>query len=265
MLIPVLDDQKHYWVGDDEIEKLLRHGEGWLQSHPARDLITRRYLKHQRRLARRALEQLEAVDDSLPEPDEAEEPVVPKRRLHDERLERVAAELKASAATSVADLGCGSGKLLALLLKDRQFTRILGVDIASRDLETAALRLNVDEMSAAQRQRISLSHGALTYRDRRLAGFDAAALVEVIEHIDPSRLGAMADAVFGVARPRTIVLTTPNADYNVRYETLGSGELRHADHRFEWSRAGFRDWAGKTAQACGYTVRFDEIGEADPE
>jgi 3' terminal RNA ribose 2'-O-methyltransferase Hen1 len=265
VLIPVLDDQKHYWVGDDEIEKLLRHGEGWLQSHPARDLITRRYLKHQGRLARQALEQLEAVDDSLPEPDADEEPVVPKRRLHDERLDRVAAELKASGATSVADLGCGAGKLLALLLKDRQFTRILGVDVASRDLEIAAERLHFEEMSEAQRQRISLLHGALTYRDKRLAGFDAAALVEVIEHIDPSRLGAMADAVFGVARPRTIVLTTPNAEYNVRYETLGGNELRHGDHRFEWSRAQFRDWAGKTAERYGYDLRFEEIGEPDPE
>jgi 3' terminal RNA ribose 2'-O-methyltransferase Hen1 len=265
VLIPVLDDQKHYWVGDDEIEKLLRHGEGWLQSHPARDLITRRYLKHQRGLARQALKRLQVVDDSLPESDEAEELVVPKRRLHDERLERIAAELKASGANSVADLGCGTGKLLALLLKDRQFTRILGVDISSRDLEIAADRLHFDEMSEAHRQRISLLHGALTYRDKRLAGFDAAALIEVIEHIDPSRLAAMADAVFGVARPHTIVLTTPNAEYNVRYEALGSDELRHHDHRFEWSRAEFRDWAEKTADRYGYQARFDEIGEADPQ
>ena len=264
VLIPVLDDQKHYWVGDDEIEKLLRHGEGWLQSHPSRDLIARRYLKHQKRLTRLALERLESVDGSLPEPDEPAEPIEPKRRLNDERLERVAAELKASGAVSVADFGCGSGKLLALLLKERQFTRILGLDISSRSLEMAADRLHFDEMTETKRQRISLLHGALTYRDKRLAGFDAAALVEVVEHVDPSRLGALADAVFGVARPQTIILTTPNAEYNVLYETLGSDELRHDDHRFEWSRAEFCDWAEKIADVYGYAVRFDEIGDADP-
>jgi len=265
VLIPVLDDQKHYWVSEDEIDKLLRHGEGWLQDHPARDLITRRYLKHQKRLARLALEQLETVDDSLPEPEEAAEPAVPKLRLNDVRLEQVLAELKASGAKSVLDLGCGSGKLLALLLKNRQFERIVGVDASSRDLEIAADRLHMSEMTEAQRVRISLLHGALTYRDKRLAGFDAAAVVEVIEHIDPPRLGAFADAVFGMARPHTVVLTTPNAEYNAKYEALGSDDLRHADHRFEWSRAEFRAWAEATAGQYGYHVRFEDIGEADPE
>jgi 3' terminal RNA ribose 2'-O-methyltransferase Hen1 len=265
VLVPVLDDQKHYWVGEDEIEKLLRHGEGWLQQHPARDVITRRYLKHQGRLTRLALERLETADESSTEAEETEELVAPKLRLNDERLERVAAELKACGAKSVVDLGCGSGKLLGLLMKNRQFERILGVDISSRDLEIAADRLHLDELSESQRQRISILHGALTYRDKRLAGFDAAAAVEVIEHIDPPRLGAFADAVFGVARPRTLVLTTPNTEYNARYETLGAGELRHGDHRFEWPRHEFQAWAEAVAQRFGYDLRIDGIGQTDPE
>jgi 3' terminal RNA ribose 2'-O-methyltransferase Hen1 len=265
VLIPVLDDQKHYWVGEDEIEKLLRHGEGWLQQHPARELITRRYLKYQKRLARLVLEQLEAADGSHMEDDEVADQPAPKRRLHDERLERVAAELKATSAKSVLDLGCGSGKLLGLLLKNRQFDRILGVDASSRDLDIAADRLRFDEMTDAQRQRISLIHGALTYRDKRLAGFDAAAVIEVIEHIDPPRLGAFADAVFGIAHPKTIVLTTPNAEYNAKYEALGAEEMRHADHRFEWSRAEFRSWVERTAEQYGYDFRIEDIGEADPD
>jgi 3' terminal RNA ribose 2'-O-methyltransferase Hen1 len=273
VLIPVLDDQKHYWVAEDEIDKLLRHGEGWLSSHPARDLIARRYLKHQGRLTRLALERLEAVDDSLAARDgpadapemEADETPTPKRRLHDQRLDRVAEELKASGAVSVLDLGCGSGKLLARLLKTRQFTCVYGVDASSRDLEIAAERLHVQEMTPSQRERITLLHGALTYRDQRLVGFDAAAIVEVIEHIDPPRLDAFADAVFGVAHPRTIILTTPNAEYNARYEAMEEGGMRHADHRFEWTRAEFSAWAQKTATKFGYTVTFDEIGETDPE
>jgi 3' terminal RNA ribose 2'-O-methyltransferase Hen1 len=208
---------------------------------------------------------LEVVDDSLPETVEAEEPVAPKRRLNDERLERVAAELKASGAKSVLDLGCGSGKLLQRLVRERQFERILGVDASSRDLEIAAERLHFDERTEAQRQRIGVIHGALTYRDKRFAGFDAAAVVEVIEHIDPPRLGAFADAIFGIARPDTIVLTTPNAEYNARYETLAAGDMRHTDHRFEWSRAEFRDWARAVAEQYRYDARIEEIGEADPE
>jgi 3' terminal RNA ribose 2'-O-methyltransferase Hen1 len=265
VLIPVLDDEKHYWVDADEIEKLLRHGDGWLPQHPARDLITLRYLKHQKKLARLAVEQLETIDGSLPEDGPIEEPAAPRRRLSDERLERVAAELKRCPARSVLDLGCGSGKLLGLLMKDRQFERILGVDASSRDLDVAADRLHLDELSEAQRRRISLIHGALTYRDKRLAGFDAAAMVEVIEHIDPPRLDALADAVFGVARPHTIVLTTPNAEYNVRYETLGAEDFRHSDHRFEWTRAEFRIWAERTAEQFGYLVSLEGIGETHPE
>jgi 3' terminal RNA ribose 2'-O-methyltransferase Hen1 len=265
VLIPVLDDEKHYWVDADEIEKLLRHGDGWLPQHPARDLITLRYLKHQKKLARLAVEQLETIDGSLPEDEPIEEPAALKRRLSDERLERVAAEFKRCGARSVLDLGCGSGKLLGLLMKDRQFERILGVDASSRDLDVAADRLHLDELSEAQRRRISLIHGALTYRDKRLVGFDAAAIVEVIEHIDPPRLDAVADAVFGVARPHTIVLTTPNAEYNVRYETLGAEDFRHSDHRFEWTRAEFRIWAERTAEQFGYLVRLEGIGETDPE
>ncbi len=265
VLIPVLDDEKHYWVDADEIEKLLRHGDGWLPQHPARDLITLRYLKHQKKLARLAVEQLETIDGSLAEDGPIEEPAAPKRRLSDERLERVAAELKRCGARSVLDLGCGSGKLLGLLMKDRQFERILGVDASSRDLDVAADRLHLDELSEAQRRRISLIHGALTYRDKRLAGFDAAAMVEVIEHIDPPRLDALADAVFGVARPHTIVLTTPNAEYNVRYETLGAEDFRHSDHRFEWTRAEFRIWAERTAEQFGYLVSLEGIGETHPE
>ena len=265
VLIPVLDDQKHYWVGEDEIQKLLRHGEGWLSQHPARDIITRRYLKHRSNLARLALAQLELDDDVPADADEPEEAPAPKRRLHYERLERVAEALKATGAKTVLDLGCGSGKLLGLLLKHRQFERILGVDASSRDLEIAADRLHLATMTDSQRQRISLIHGALTYRDKRLAGFDAAAVVEVIEHIDPPRLGAFADAVFGTARPRTVILTTPNAEYNAKYENLAAEDMRHADHRFEWSRAEFSAWVEKTAASYGYEFQIEGIGEADPE
>jgi 3' terminal RNA ribose 2'-O-methyltransferase Hen1 len=260
VLVPVLDDAKHYWVGDDEVEKLLRQGEGWLAAHPERDLIARRYLRHRGSLARAALARL--VEEEDEEPAEAPEA---RTGLHQSRLAAVAAELRASGAARVADLGCGEGRLLQMLLDDRQFTEIVGMDVATRSLETARDRLRLDTMQPRQRERIRLIHGSLMYRDPRIAGFDAAAVVEVIEHLDPPRLRAFERVVFEFARPGTVVLTTPNRDYNAAWATLPAGEFRHGDHRFEWSRAEFRTWAGEIAERFGYEVRILPLGPDDPE
>lgn len=269
VLIPVLDDDKHYYVGNDEIEKLLRHGEGWLKSHPEINLITRRYLRHQRSLTRTALARL--VETETPEADEvaqkhdAEEAAIEERiSLHQQRLGVVLATLKGSGAQRVIDLGCGEGKLLALLLKERQFTHILGMDVSYRALEVAAERLNLDRLPPKQRERISLMHGSLMYRDSRLSGFDAAAVVEVIEHLDPPRLAAFERVLFEFARPRLIAITTPNAEYNVKWESLPAGKFRHRDHRFEWTRVEFQAWAQRICEQFGYTVRFLPIGDEDP-
>lgn len=267
VLIPVLDDEKHYWVGEDEIDKLLRRGEGWLPQHPQRELIAHRYLKHGRRLTRRALERLAELDDAPPAADEDAPPAATVKepvRLNDLRIDRVLAVLRDSGARSVLDLGCGPGRLLQALLKERQFERIVGVDASTRALAMAEDRLNLDRLPAHRRERIALLHGALTYRDRRLAGFDAAAVVEAVEHIDPPLLGAFARAVFETARPKTVVLTTPNREYNACIEALGTEKLRHADHRFEWTRAEFEAWAADVAARFGYAVRFEGVGESDP-
>ena len=268
VLIPVLDDEKHYWVGEDEIDKLLRKGEGWLPQHPERELITRRYLKHGRQLARLALERLAELDGAAaPDDDDSAAPALEvlekPLRLNDQRMERVVEVLREAGARSVLDLGCGAGRLIRELLADRQFERIVGVDASTRDLEMARDRLRLDRLPERQRDRVTLLQGALTYRDKRLAGFDAAAVIEVIEHIDPPLLDAFAEALFGAARPKTIVLTTPNVEYNARFETLHGKELRHSDHRFEWTRAEFEAWAGAVAERFGYAVRFEGIGEAD--
>jgi 3' terminal RNA ribose 2'-O-methyltransferase Hen1 len=261
VLLPVLDADKHYWVDEAEIEKLMRRGEGWLADHPDRDLIVRRYLKHQARLYGPALALLE--DDApapADEPDDDEEPVA----LRHERLGAVEAVLKASGARRVLDLGCGPGALLARLLRD-EYDLIVGVDVSVRALEVAARRLKLDSLHEAQRRRIELIQSPLTYRDKRLAGFDAAALVEVVEHLDPPRLAAAEQNVFGSAKPGTVVVTTPNAEYNVRWETLPAGQRRHPDHRFEWTRAEFASWAAGVADRHGYEVRHLPVGPEDPE
>lgn len=270
VLMPVLDDDKHYFVGDDEVEKLLRHGDGWLASHPEHELIARRYLRHRRGLLRDALQRLTAEEEA--DPDTAatlhahEEQLVEQPiRLNDQRMGAVVAALRSSGARRVLDLGCGEGTLLRALLEDRTFTEIVGVDVAHRVLERAHERLHLDRLPERQRARIRLLHGSLTYRDRRLAGFDAAAVVEVIEHLDPSRLAAFERVLFEAARPGTIVMTTPNAEYNVRFPTLPTGIFRHRDHRFEWTRTQFESWANRVAARFGYQVRFQPIGPAYPE
>jgi 3' terminal RNA ribose 2'-O-methyltransferase Hen1 len=267
VLIPVLDDDKHYWVGDDEVQKLLRFGNPWLEAHPARELITARYLKHRRDLTRFALVQLEPeleAEEIVPESATPEVDAVPEvMTLHQQRLETVHAGLRASGAKRVLDLGCGEGKLLSLLLKDRQFASITGMDVSHRALEIAARRLKIAELPERLRGRIQLLQGSLTYRDARLSGFDAAALVEVIEHLKPYRLTALERNVFEFMRPQTVIVTTPNAEYNIKWDSLPAGAMRHGDHRFEWSRAEFQAWAERVAVNFGYEVRLGGIGLAD--
>lgn len=270
VLVPVMDAEKHYWVGEDEVEKLLRRGEGWLATHPDRELIVTRYVKYQRSLRDEALAKL--LQDEDPDPDrnlasgEAEEEAVEEPlRLHEQRLGSVVSVLRSSGAKRVLDLGCGSGKLITGLLKEPTFEVIAGVDVSHRALEIAASRLRLERLAPRQRDRVQLFQTALTYRDRRLSGFDAAAVVEVIEHLDKPRLSSFERVLFEHARPSTVVVTTPNREYNVKFEGLPAGQFRHRDHRFEWTRSELEDWAGEVAGRFGYGVRFLPIGPEDPE
>ncbi|MEU6477700.1 3' terminal RNA ribose 2'-O-methyltransferase Hen1 [Streptomyces sp. NPDC047017] len=309
VLLPVLDDAKHYWVSADEVDKLLRAGEGWLPAHPEQKLITSRYLSRRWSLTRQAIERLELIrlaetDDSAvedidnavrtetDETGESDETAetgesgesgesgasgasgesgteeVPGEKpvsLAVRRREAIVAALTESGAARVLDLGCGEGQLVQALLKDARFTEIVAVDVSVRALTMAARRLKLDRMGERQAARVTLRQGSLVYTDKQLAGYDAAVLSEVIEHLDLPRLPALEYAVFGAARPRTVLVTTPNAEYNVRWETLPAGHVRHGDHRFEWTRDQFRAWADAVARRHGYTVGHTPVGPDDPE
>jgi 3' terminal RNA ribose 2'-O-methyltransferase Hen1 len=283
VLLPVLDGSKHYWIDPSEVEKLLRAGEAWLPGHPDRELITRRYLGRRTTLVRSALARLaesdevpEAeLDNAVDELDEAEdapaateavpEPAPAPAPLATLRREAVLTALKDVGGRRVLDLGCGGGALLRPLLQDRYFTEIVGVDVSARALQYAARKLHLDRQPAALASRLTLKQGSLTYTDATLKGYDAAVLMEVIEHVDPPRLASLEHAVFGAARPGAVVVTTPNAEYNVRYPTLEAGRMRHRDHRFEWTRPEFAAWATGVAERHGYTVSFRSVGEVDPE
>ncbi|MFJ9739091.1 3' terminal RNA ribose 2'-O-methyltransferase Hen1 [Streptomyces sp. NPDC101166] len=275
VLLPVLDDAKHYWVASDEVDKLLRAGEGWLPEHPEQKLITSRYLSRRWSLTRQAMERLELVrlaeaddseveeiDNAVAAGTETEEKPTP---LAVQRREAILAALGASGAARVLDLGCGQGQLVQALLKEPKFTEIVGVDVSMRALTIASRRLKLDRMGERQASRVKLMQGSLAYTDNRLKGYDAAVLSEVIEHLDLPRLPALEYAVFGAARPRTVLVTTPNVEYNVRWESLPAGHVRHGDHRFEWTREEFRAWARSVAERHGYEAAFVPVGPDDPE
>ncbi|HEX6931134.1 MAG TPA: 3' terminal RNA ribose 2'-O-methyltransferase Hen1 [Streptosporangiaceae bacterium] len=282
VLLPVLDDAKHYWVSTDEVDKLVRAGGGgdggWLATHPEKALISRRYLAHKASLFRSALARLAEVDDAEPlsfdnaVPDPSQEAKEPSQVAHDapvplaeQRCGAVLAVLRAATAHRVADVGCGEGALTAALLADDTFTEVIAADVSSRALEIAERRLRLDRMPQRRRERLTLIQTSLTYRDRRLAGLDALVLMEVIEHIDRPRLDALERTVFAAARPEHVVVTTPNSEYNVRFETLSAGAMRHRDHRFEWDRQEFAAWGRRVAAERGYEVRFLPVGEDDAE
>jgi 3' terminal RNA ribose 2'-O-methyltransferase Hen1 len=268
VLLPVLDDDKHYWVGADEVDKLIRRAGAWLGAHPEREVISSRYLRHDRRLTSQALARLvseEANDpDEIAEQRDAEEEAVEKPlSLAEQRIAAVVDAIEQAGSRRVVDLGCGSGKLVEALLKRTGIDLVLGVDVSCRALEIAARRLHLDQMPPRQRARVELVQGALTYRDRRLEGFDAAALVEVVEHLDASRLAAFERAVFAHARPTSVVVTTPNAEYNPLFPTLPAGSMRHRDHRFEWTRQEFASWTAQIAERHAYRVVISGIGPDD--
>ncbi|MGW7478349.1 3' terminal RNA ribose 2'-O-methyltransferase Hen1 [Nonomuraea muscovyensis] len=301
VLLPVLDHGKHYWIAPDEVDKLIRAGEGWLRDHPERGLITRRYLGRHRALARTALARLAELGDDTEErlepavaeeptpaeetsPTEAtspaeetaaaepageaavpqeESPARPASPLSVKRREAVLATLEELGASSVIDLGCGQGELTGELLARPRFARVGAMDVSSMALTIAARKLKLDRMPERKRARLHLFQGSLTYTDKRLSGYDAAVLMEVVEHVDPPRLEALERVVFGHARPPHVLVTTPNAEYNVRYEFLTG--MRHPDHRFEWTRAEFARWATDVAARYGYRFAVKPVGDDDPE
>ncbi len=275
VLLPCLDGGKHYWVSADEVDKLVRTGGAWLAQHPQRELILRRSLAHQRDLVLSAVGRLAEVDDTsaalfddaVPATcDEADStPDVRTVSLAQQRIDAVLEALRSVGAHRVIDMGCGEGALIRRLLQDPAYTEVLGADVSPRALESASHRLSLDRMPDTVRARLRLIQSSLVYGDQRLVGFDAMVLQEVVEHVDADRLPSLERSVFAVARPSAVVVTTPNADYNVRFESLPTGTMRHHDHRFEWSRAEFAAWSERIAAQHGYRVELRPVGAVDPD
>lgn len=178
--------------------------------------------------------------------------------VNDQRLKMVTDFLFSQKVASVLDLGCGSGALVEALKPMPQFLCILGLDCSMQALAAAQRRLNLNE--ALQGERLSLLHGSFLEVDERLFGFEAITLIETIEHIKLNQLSALERVVFICYKPRVVVITTPNKDFNQFYRLRSNG-FRHPDHQFEWSRSKFQSWAGGVAQRSGYQVSFSGVGD----
>lgn len=258
VLLPVLDNEKHYFVSEQEIEKLRKYGEGWLADHPAKELIIGRYLKYKRKLADEVLEEL--ASSEWRDRENLEENLEKPLRLHDLRQQIVVQKLKDLGVRSVLDLGCGSGKLLQKLHTEPSFSRIVGADVSLRALEIAQKKLE-----KWKDNRIEIFQGSLLYQDERFRGLEATVLVEVIEHMELDRLKILEQQLFQYIRSPFVILTTPNREYNQLFEGLPSGKFRHTDHRFEWTRKEFQDWGNRVANEYGYQVTYEPLGEEHPE
>jgi 3' terminal RNA ribose 2'-O-methyltransferase Hen1 len=213
----------------------------------------------------RLVPEVEAGEDEGDKRSDPEETLELPINLHDLRLDTVAEILAGAGARIVADLGCGEGKLLRRLVRDRRFEKVIGLDASMRSLERASDRLRLNQPGGPPEGRILLLHGALTYRDERWHEADAAALVEVVEHLDADRLPALEEVVFGEGRSKTVVVTTPNRDHNSLFPGLAAGSFRHPDHRFEWTRKEMAAWVRSIEERYSYRATIQGIGEPHPE
>lgn len=259
ILVPSLDIDKHYFVSENEIDKLERYGEPWIQSHPFKEEIISRYMIKMKSLYNQAVKRL--LEDSDEKEEEKDiEKLNTKLKLNKLRMNAVVEAILNTNTSKIIDLGCGEGKLIGKIINNNHINKITGVDISYSQLERAKKRLRLDELAPNRRDKVKLIQGSLTYIDERFQGYDLATLIEVIEHIDYDRLWMLEKNIFENARPKFVIVTTPNKEYN-EYYGMKESNLRHPDHRFEWSRNEFESWCLRITKEYRYDVTFKEIGE----
>ncbi|TDQ36236.1 3' terminal RNA ribose 2'-O-methyltransferase Hen1 [Aureibacillus halotolerans] len=244
VLLPVLDDYKHYYIDEKEMEKLERYGEGWLDEHPEKALIYRRALRFKELYA------------PLQNDEETQEKT-PKRSLNHQRYEAIASTIATFPNRArVIDLGAGEGKLLERLRLIPGIEELLAVEPSQAMLLRA---MKAIEVSTEDGIKPTLLQGSLFYYDHRLLDSDVIVLCEVIEHIDEERLPACMAMILDEYRPGALIITTPNKEYNQLYDM--PEERRHHDHRFEWTRDQFTDWCYKINEGQSYDLTFSGIGD----
>jgi 3' terminal RNA ribose 2'-O-methyltransferase Hen1 len=253
VLIPVLDDYKHYFIDEREVEKLERYGEGWLEFHPLADLIIKRSLRFRDVIAKSNFKVSDEKDLNF------RNKAPSKPRLNDMRYEAIVKQVQSlTNKSTVIDMGAGEGKLSVQLGFIPGIQEILAVEPSQREHIRAKERFEKAKQIEGFLEP-SLLWGSLFYTDDRLRNKDVMILCEVIEHINEDRLPGIMELIFRENRPRTFLITTPNQEYNAIYD-LGEN-MRHNDHRFEWSREEFQNRCQNWIANVPYSVVFAGIGE----
>ncbi|XP_050674299.1 small RNA 2'-O-methyltransferase isoform X2 [Leptidea sinapis] len=166
----------------------------------------------------------------------------------------------------VVDFGYHDMSFIKYLKEVPGIKHVLGVDIETIPLQCSSLILGCDEHTRENPLKVTLFQGNAADPDYRLIGCDAVIAIEMIEHMLPHDLERFVHTVFGFIKPRIVILTTPNADFNVMFKALENNGLRRLDHFFEWSRSQFNDWCSNIVDRYpNYTVTCKGIGPGPPD
>ncbi|MFN8672328.1 MAG: 3' terminal RNA ribose 2'-O-methyltransferase Hen1 [Candidatus Sericytochromatia bacterium] len=262
VLIPVFDMDKHFYIGTTEVESFLKKGDKWLQIHPEKGAIVRRYFKNLGKYSNLVLNRLnDSLENTYQEMEIPKEIKEKKESLQKIRLNTVLEKLENLYTTSVVDIGCGEGMLLKLLKSKKRFEKICGTDVMYQNLLIAKDKLDLEETTTHRADRIKLFQSSILYKDERLKEYETVCLIEVIEHIEEDRLDSLEEILFGYLNPKYAIISTPNAEYNAVYMPENPTNFRHDDHRFEWNRDQFRQWVNKICEKFSYSAEFFDIGD----
>ena len=255
ILIPVFDRYLHFWIDEPQLQRFIRLTAGWLESHPEKRFILTEYFWPAADFKSRVLERFNAIP-GLSSNEKAQP-------LKIQRHEAIEATLAIHGAKTIIDLGCGEGSLIFYLLEQKKYAKIAGTDISAKNIESAKKRIAGRPSRACREDDLFVS--SLTYPDKRLRGYDAAVLSEVIEHFEINRMNTVMKNILGAAKPQIFIMTTPNRAYNNQFSGLADGAMRHPDHRYEFTEEEFTNFCRKNASAFGYEVELEPIGEISPE
>uniref|UniRef100_H2YXS7 Small RNA 2'-O-methyltransferase n=1 Tax=Ciona savignyi TaxID=51511 RepID=H2YXS7_CIOSA len=187
-------------------------------------------------------------------------------KLYVQRYNKVLELLSRLRPEKVVDLGCAECKLINLLRHEDYVKEISGVDLDGSLLRGCSHKLDPQAYDFLNKRfnplTIRLYQGSVSEFDERLRNYDAVVSIELIEHLLPKTLEDFPQAVFGYINPKTVIISTPNADFNVLFGLNGC--FRHWDHKFEWTRKQFQSWCENICKDYQYSVEYDGVG-VDPD
>jgi len=169
----------------------------------------------------------------------------------------------------MADFGCAEGGFVTRLKKLPYLTTLYAVDISDSSLDECQERAAPIPWDIIFGRFVSLELSVvkadITKNDPLFQNLDAITCIELIEHLPAEQLKCFPATVFGFFKPRIVIISTPNREFNVLFPTLKDGRFRHWDHKFEWTRDQFQPWCHDICKSYGYTVEFSGVGQTSDQ